>query len=157
MTLRTNAMRLLDGAKIAYEVCTYPVDESDLSAERAAEKLGRLPETVFKTLIAEGDITGFLFALLPAGTKLEPRSLAQVSGNKRVELLALKDVQTVTGYLRGGVSVLGAKKKFPVFLDNSATRWNPIAISAGKRGVQILIAPDDLIRVTGAVLADLTP
>ena len=152
---RTNAMRLLDAAKIPYEVRRYEVDESDLSAERAAVKLGIPPETVFKTLIAEGEATGYLFALLPAGTELDPKSLAKVSGNKRVELLPLKEVQAVTGYLRGAVTALGAKKKFPVYADESLTLWKTISISAGLRGVQIWLSSTDLIRVNNATLADL--
>src|SRR5579862_609359 len=153
--LKTNAVRLLDQAGIAYELRPYAVDESDLSAESVAEKIGLPPEQVFKTLICQGEATGYLFALLPAGTELDPRLLAKASGNKRVEMVALRDVQAITGYIRGGVSPLAAKKPYPVFLDETVQLWEVVSISAGMRGLQILIAPDDLIRVTTAVLANL--
>jgi Cys-tRNA(Pro)/Cys-tRNA(Cys) deacylase len=153
--LKTNAVRLLDQAGIAYELRQYEVDENDLSAESVAEKIGLPPEQVFKTLLCQGDTTGYLFALLPAGTELDPRLLAKASGNKRVELVSLRDVQAVTGYIRGGVSPLAAKKPYPVFMDETAQLWDTFSISAGMRGLQILLAPDDLIRITSAVLADL--
>jgi Cys-tRNA(Pro)/Cys-tRNA(Cys) deacylase len=153
--LKTNAVRLLEQAGIPFELRQYAVDENDLSAENVAAKIGLPPEQVFKTLIAQGDVTGYLFALLPAGTELDPRLLAKASGNKRVEMVALRDVQAVTGYLRGGVSPLAAKKPYPVFIDETALLWDVVSFSAGVRGLQILIAPDDLIRITSAHLADL--
>ncbi len=153
--MKTNAIRLLDQAGIAYELRTYAVDESDLSAESVAAKIGLPPEQVFKTLIALGDAMGHLFALLPAGTELDPRLLAKASGNKRVEMVSLRDVQAVTGYLRGGVSPLAAKRPYPVFLDETALLWDVISVSAGKRGLQILLAPDALGRVANATFADL--
>jgi Cys-tRNA(Pro)/Cys-tRNA(Cys) deacylase len=113
------------------------------------------PEAVFKTLITHGDTTGYLFALLPAGTELDPRMLATASGNKRVEMVALKDVQAATGYIRGGVSPLAARKSYPVFIDETVQLWDVVSISAGMRGLQILLTPDDLIRVTSGMLADL--
>ena len=153
--LKTNAIRLLDQAQIPYDLRPYEVDENDLSAESVADKIGLPPEQVFKTLIAQGDVTGYLFALLPAGTELDPRLLAKVSGNKRVEIVPLRDVQAVTGYIRGGVSPLAAKKAYPVFADETMQLWETISISAGMRGLQILLAPDGLIRITSATLADL--
>jgi Cys-tRNA(Pro)/Cys-tRNA(Cys) deacylase len=153
--LKTNAVRLLDQAGIAYELRQYTVDENDLSAESVADKIGLPSEQVFKTLICHGDTNGYLFALLPAGTELDPRLLAKASGNKRVEVVPLRDVQTITGYIRGGVSPLAAKKPYPVFLDETVQLWDIVSISAGLRGLQILIAPDDLIRITSAILADL--
>jgi Cys-tRNA(Pro)/Cys-tRNA(Cys) deacylase len=153
--LKTNAVRLLDQAGIPYELRPYDVDENDLSAETVAVKIGLPQEQVFKTLIAQGDVTGYLFALLPAGTELDPRLLAKASANKRVEIVPLRDVQAVTGYVRGGVSPLAAKKAYPVYLDETAQFWDTLSISAGMRGLQILLAPDDLIRITSAVLADL--
>jgi Cys-tRNA(Pro)/Cys-tRNA(Cys) deacylase len=153
--LKTNAVRLLDQAGATYELRQYAVDENDLSAENVADKIGLPPEQVFKTLLCHGDTNGYLFALLPAGTELDPRLLAKASGNKRVEVVPLRDVQAVTGYIRGGVSPLAAKKPYPVFLDETVQLWDTVSISAGMRGLQILIAPDDLIRVTSAVLADL--
>ena len=153
--LKTNAIRLLDQAQIPYDLRPYEVDENDLSAESVADKIGLPPEQVFKTLIAQGDVTGYLFALLPAGTELDPRLLAKASGNKRVEIVPLREVQAVTGYIRGGVSPLAAKKAYPVFADETMQLWETISISAGMRGLQILLAPDDLIRITSATLADL--
>jgi Cys-tRNA(Pro)/Cys-tRNA(Cys) deacylase len=153
--LKTNAVRLLDQANIAYELRQYAVDENDLSAESVAEKVGLPQEQVFKTLITQGDVTGYLFALLPAGTELDPRLLAKASGNKRVDVVLLREVQAITGYIRGGVSPLAAKKPYPVYMDETVQLWDIVSISAGVRGVQILIAPDDLIRITSATLADL--
>jgi len=153
--LKTNAVRILDQAGINYELRQYDVDETDLSAETVAVKIGLPAEQVFKTLIAEGDHTGFLFALLPAGTELDPRSLARASGNKKVELVPLRDVQAVTGYVRGGVSPLAAKKGYPVYIDETVQLWDVVSISAGIRGLQVLLAPNDLIRITDGTLADL--
>jgi Cys-tRNA(Pro)/Cys-tRNA(Cys) deacylase len=153
--IKTNAIRLLDQARIPYDLRPYDVDENDLSAESVAAKIGLPPEQVFKTLIAQGDVTGYLFALLPAGTELDPRLLAKASGNKRVEIVPLRDVQAVTGYIRGGVSPLAAKKPYPVYADETMQLWDTVSISAGMRGLQILLKPEDLIRVTGAALADL--
>lgn len=153
--LKTNAIRLVEQAGIAYELRQYEVDESDLSAETVARKIGMAPETVFKTLIALGDQTGYLFAMLPAGTELDPRLLAKASGNKRVEMVPLREVQAVTGYIRGGVSPLAAKKAYPVYIDETVELWEQIGFSAGMRGVQILLAPADLIRLTAATLAPL--
>ena len=154
-SLKTNAVRLLDQAGIRYELRPYEADESDLSAETVADKIGRPREQVFKTLITEGDRTGFLFALVPAGMELDLRRLATASGNRRVAVVPLRDVQAVTGYLRGGVSPLAAKKPYPVFADETIQLWDAVSISAGTRGLQILIAPEDLLRITAATLADL--
>jgi|SRR5579871_175794 len=153
--LKTNAVRLLDQAGIPYELRQYDVDENDLSAESVAGKVGLPQEQVFKTLIVQGDVAGYLFALLPAGTELDPRSLAKASANKRIEMAPLRDVQAVTGYIRGGVSPLAAKKPYPVFIDETVQLWEVVSISAGMRGLQILLAPEDLIRITSAHLADL--
>jgi Cys-tRNA(Pro)/Cys-tRNA(Cys) deacylase len=153
--LKTNAVRLLDQAQIRYDLRPYEVDESDLSAESVAGKIGLPLEQVFKTLLVQGDVTGYLFALLPAGTELDPRLLAKASGNKRLEIAPLRDVQAITGYIRGGVSPLATKKPYPVFADETIQLWNTVSISAGMRGLQILLAPDDLIRATSAILTDL--
>lgn len=144
--LKTNAVRLLDQAGVAYELRQYEVDETDLSAENVADKIGLPPEQVFKTLLCEGDATGYLFALLPAGTELDPRLLAKASGNKRVEMVPLRDVQAVSGYIRGGVSPLAAKKSFPVYIDETVQLWEVVSISAGTRGLQILMAPNGPLR-----------
>jgi Cys-tRNA(Pro)/Cys-tRNA(Cys) deacylase len=152
---KTNAVRALDRAGIAYELREYPIDESDLSAERAAAKLGMAPETVFKTLITHGDRSGPVMACIPAGTELDLRALGEASGNKRVEMVALKDVLELTGYIRGAVTPLAAKKPYPVFIDETVELWPIVGISGGVRGLEILLAPADLIGATGARLANI--
>ena len=152
---KTNAVRALDKAGIAYELRSYEIDESDLSAERAAAKLGMAPETVFKTLITRGDKTGPLLACIPAGTELDLRALGEVSGNKRVEMVPLKEVLDLTGYMRGAVTPLAVKKPYPVFVDETIELWPIVGISGGMRGLEILLAPADLLRLTGATLADI--
>jgi Cys-tRNA(Pro)/Cys-tRNA(Cys) deacylase len=152
---KTNAVRVLDRAGVAYELRTYAIDESNLSAERAAAKLGMAPETVFKTLITHGDRTGPMLACIPAGTELDLRALGEASGNKRVELAPLREVLDLTGYIRGAVTPLAIKKPYPVFIDETAELWPIVGISGGMRGLQILLAPADLIRVTGATSADI--
>jgi Cys-tRNA(Pro)/Cys-tRNA(Cys) deacylase len=154
-TPKTNAVRALDRASIAYELRTYDIDESDLSAERAAAKLGMAPETVFKTLITRGDRTGPVLACIPAGTELDLRALGEASGNKRVEMVPLKEVLDLTGYVRGAVTPLAAKKPYPVFIDETVELWPIVGISGGQRGFEILLAPADLIRATSAALADI--
>ena len=152
--MKTNAVRLLDREGVRYELRTYEVDESDLAAERAAEKLGMAPETVFKTIITHGDVTGPLFALAPAGTSVVPRLLAAASGNKRVEVAALKDVLELTGYIRGAVTPLAARRPYPVFIDETVELWPIVGVSGGLRGLEVLLSPADLVRVTSARLAD---
>lgn len=152
--MKTNAVRLLDREGVTYELRTYEIDESDLSAERAAEKLGMAPETVFKSIVARGDRTGPLFALVPAGAALVPKLLAEASGNKRVDVVRLKEVLDLTGYVRGAVTPLAAKRPFPVFIDETVTLWPVVGVSGGQRGLEILLAPEELIRVTAATLAD---
>jgi Cys-tRNA(Pro)/Cys-tRNA(Cys) deacylase len=152
---KTNAVRALDREGVAYELREYEIDESDLSAERAAAKLGMEPETVFKTLITRGDRTGPLLACIPAGTELDLRALGEASGNKRVEMIPLKDVLDLTGYMRGAVTPLAAKKPYPVFFDETVELWPVVGISGGMRGLEVLLAPADLIRVTSATLADI--
>jgi len=152
---KTNAVRAIEWAGVAYELRTYEIDESDLSAERAAAKLSMAPETVFKTLITRGDRTGPLLACIPAGTELDLRALGEASGNKRVELVPLKEVLDLTGYMRGAVTPLAVKKPYPVFIDETVELWPTVGISGGWRGLEILLAPADLIRVTRATLADI--
>ena len=149
---KTNAVRLLDGAGIHYELREYAVDENDLSAPHVAEAIGMPPEQVFKTLVARGDRTGVLMACIPGSMELDLKALAAASGNKKVELVAVKEVLGLTGYIRGGVSPLGTKKPYPLFLDETVELWEAIAVSAGIRGTQMLLAPADLIRVTEATL-----
>ena len=145
---KTNAVRILEQAGIAYELREYVVDEDDLSAPHVAEAIGMPPEQVFKTLVARGDRTGVVVASIPANTELDLKSLAAASGNKKVELVAVKEVLGLTGYIRGGVSPVGMRKSYPFFLDETAILWDIISVSAGVRGCQILVAPDALLRVT---------
>ncbi len=154
-TKKTNAARILDTLGITYKLKEYPVDLADLSAVHVAASVGMPVQQVFKTLVARGDKNGVLMACIPGDGELDLKALAAVSGNKRVEMVHLKEVQGLTGYIRGGCSPLGAKKEYPVYLDASARDWEVIAISAGRRGEQILLAPDDLVRAVGAVAAEL--
>jgi Cys-tRNA(Pro)/Cys-tRNA(Cys) deacylase len=148
--LKTNAVRALDAAKIAYDLAPYEVDESDLSAETVAAKIGWAPEKVYKTLAAKGDKTGVVLAVIATPQTLDLKALAAASGNKKCEMLPLAEVLPVTGYVRGGVSPIGTKKRFPVYLDESARAHARISVSAGTRGLQVLLAPGDLAKVTGA-------
>ncbi len=148
---KTNAARILDAAGIHYELREYDVDESDLSAPHVAEKIGMPPEQVFKTLVARGDRTGVLMACIPANTELDLKALAAASGNKKVELVAVKEVLGLTGYIRGGVSPVGTRKLYAFYLDETADLWDVISVSAGMRGCQMILAPDDLMRVTEGV------
>lgn len=129
----------------------YPVDLEDLSAETVAAKVGLPAEQVFKTLLLTGDKTGPLFAVVAGDAELDLKALARLSGNKSVEMVPLKEVQGLTGYVRGGVTVLGAKKPFPAFCDEEIELYDVVSISAGARGTQILVAPADYLRATGAV------
>jgi len=150
---KTNAARILDTLGISYELKTYEVDESDLSAVHVAESVGMPIEMVYKTLVCRGDKNGVLMAVIPGGGELDLKALAAASGNKRVEMVHLKEVFGLTGYIRGGCSPLGAKKDYPVYLDDSAQQQEVIAISAGKRGEQIILKPADLITAAKATLA----
>lgn len=147
---KTNAARMLDRAGIHYELREYEVDENDLSAPHVAALVGMPPEQVFKTLVARGDRTGVLLASIPANTELDLKALAAASGNKKVELVAMKEVLPLTGYIRGGVSPVGTRKPYPLYLDETADLWDIISISAGLRGCQMLIAPADLARAVDA-------
>lgn len=153
---KTNAARILDGLKIIYELRQYQVDESDLSAENVAEKIGLPLAQVFKTLVVRGDKTGVLMACIPGSAELDLKALAAASGNKKVEMVPLKDVLGLTGYIRGGVSPLGAKKNYPVYMDASAEQWPILAVSAGIRGCQMVVAPPELVRAVRAVLCRIT-
>ncbi len=145
---KTNAARLLDKAGISYELMSYEVDESDLSATTVAQKVGMAPELIYKTLITRGDKTGILVTCIPAHHELNLKLLAQVSGNKKVEVVPLREVQPLTGYIRGGVSPLGMKKKYPVFFHEDMLQKEKIAVSAGVRGMQIVASSQDLLKVT---------
>ena len=150
---KTNAARILDTLGISYELKTYEVDENDLSAVHVAESVGMPIEMVYKTLVCRGDKNGVLMAVIPGGGELDLKALAAASCNKRVEMVHLKEVFGLTGYIRGGCSPLGAKKDYPVYLDASAEQQEVIAISAGKRGEQIILKPADLITAAKATVA----
>lgn len=152
MAHKTNAARILDQSKITYELKEYIVDEADLSALNVAQKVGLPIEQVYKTLVARGDKTGVIVACIRGDHELYLKSLAALSGNKKVEVVSLKEVQPLTGYIRGGVSPIGMKKHYPVFIDLDIKNHAAIAVSAGLRGLQLFLSPIDLITVTKAQL-----
>ena len=154
--VKTNAARYLEGLGIAFEIRTYEVDNEDLSAETVARKVGLPLEQVWKTLVARGDRTGVLFAVVAADQELDPKALAAASANRRVDLVPLAEVQPLTGYVRGGVTVFGSRKAFPVFADESMTLHGVVAVSSGMRGAQILLSPDDYVRAASVRLAPIS-
>ena len=149
---KTNVMRLLDAAGVHYRTAEYEYDESDLSGRHAAEQLDLPAEQVFKTLVARGDKTGPVVFCIPVLDELDLRRAAAVSGNKKVELIHLKELLPLTGYLHGGCSPIGMKKKFPTYIDETCILFDEIAVSAGARGKQIILSPDDLISYTAATV-----
>jgi Cys-tRNA(Pro)/Cys-tRNA(Cys) deacylase len=153
---KTNAARKLDELGIRYELVHFEADPSDLSAETAADSIGMPYDQVYKTLVARGDRTGVMEVCLPAGTELDLKALASVSGDKSASLVPLKEVQPLTGYMRGGCSPLGGKKDYPVYICEDASAHDRIAINAGARGLLFILAPDDLLRATGGKLAPIT-
>ncbi len=150
---KTNAARILDGLGIGYEIKTYEVNEDDLSAVHVAQVSGLDIKMIFKTLVARGDKTGIIMAVIGGGEELDLKALAKASGNKSVEMIALKELLPLTGYVRGGCSPLGAKKNYPVYLDSRALTLEKISISAGLRGMQIILSPQDLVRAVNATTA----
>jgi Cys-tRNA(Pro)/Cys-tRNA(Cys) deacylase len=142
---KSNAVRLLDELRISYELREYEVDPDDLSAESVAAKIGLPPDQVFKTLVVKGDRNGVSMAVVPGDAELDLKALAKLSGDRRVEMVPLKDVQPLTGYIRGGVTALAAKKRFPVYVDETAILFDVISVSAGVRGTQILLNPGDYV------------
>lgn len=152
---KTNAARLLDQHKISYSLIPYEVDENDLSAIHVAEQLGEDVACVFKTLVLHGDKSGYFVCVIPGDKEVDLKKAAKCSGNKNCELIPMKDLLAVTGYIRGGCSPLGMKKNFPIFLHSSAEVHDKIYVSAGVRGLQIEITPNDLISITKATLADI--
>jgi Cys-tRNA(Pro)/Cys-tRNA(Cys) deacylase len=153
--MKTNAVRMLDALGVHYQLREYEVDPEDLAAETVAAKLGMPAEQVFKTLLARGDRNGPCFAVLPGNYELDLKAVAKLSGDRKIELVPLKEVQPLTGYIRGGVTALGAKKEFPVFVDETMELWDVISVSAGVRGVQVLLAPADYLRVTEAIVGEI--
>jgi Cys-tRNA(Pro)/Cys-tRNA(Cys) deacylase len=148
--VKTNAARLLDAQGIAYEVREYEVDPDDLMAESVAKKIGLPAEQVFKTLVARGDKNGICFAVVPGDQQLDLKALAHLTGDKKIDTVPLKEVQPLTGYIRGGVTALAAKKAYPVFADETIELFDVISVSAGMRGAQLVLAPGDYLRATGA-------
>ena len=153
---KTNAARLLDRAKIKYELIPYTVDEQNLAATHVAEQLGEDIATVFKTLILVGDRTGHLVCVVPGNHEVDLKAAARVSGNKKVEMIAMKELLPTTGYIRGGCSPIGMKKRLPTYIHSSVLEHDAIYISAGVRGLQIRIAPTDLISFVGAEVAEIS-
>lgn len=152
---KTNAARLLDRAGIVYELIPYRVDENDLAAIHVAEELNEPIGQVFKTLVLRGDRTGILVCVIPGDEEVDLKTAAQVSGNKRVDMLPMKELLAVTGYIRGGCSPVGMKREYPTFIHRSCLDYDTIYVSAGVRGLQLKVKPDDLIRFTAAALSDL--
>ena len=152
-TAKTNAVRLLDRLGVRYELREYEVDPGDLAAETVARKIGLPPEQVFKTLVARGAKHGVCLAVVPGNCELDLKALARATGDKKIDTVPLKDVEPLTGYIRGGVTALACKKPYPVFIDETAQLFDVISISAGMRGLQILIDPDDYIRAVDARVA----
>ena len=150
--MKTNAVRLLDAAKIGYELREYEVDPEDRSAETVAAKVNLPLEQVFKTLVMRGDRNGVCLAVVPGNTVVDEKALAKLTGDRRVEMVALKEVQALTGYIRGGVTALAGKRDYPVYVDETAELFDVISISAGMRGLQILVAPGDYLRITNGIV-----
>lgn len=148
--MKTNAARLLESLNIPYQLREYEVDPQALDAETVAHKIGLPPEQVFKTLVVRGDRNGVLFAVVPADAALDEKALARLAGDRKVELVPLKEVQALTGYIRGGVTALAAKKSYPVYVDETAELFDTISVSAGARGAQLLVAPKDYLLATDA-------
>lgn len=150
--MKTNAARRLDELAIRYELREYDVDPNALDAETVARKIGLPPEQVFKTLVARGDRNGVCLAVVPGNAELDEKALARLSGDRKTELVALKEVQPLTGYIRGGVTALAGKRDYPVFADETIELFDVIAVSAGARGTQILLAPADYLAATRAAV-----
>lgn len=150
---KTNAARLLDKAGVSYKLIPYEFDENDLAAQHVADSLGQDIARVFKTLVLHGDRTGHVVCVVPGNAEVDLKALAKASGNKKVEMIPMKDLLSVTGYIRGGCSPVGMKKRFPTYFHTTALNFDTIYVSAGVRGLQIEIAPADLIGFVGATVA----
>jgi len=150
---KTNAARLLDQMGIHYELRQYEVDPDDLAAETVAAKIGLPPEEVFKTLVARGDRSGICMAVIPGDQELNLKALATAAGERKIQLVPVKELQSLTGYIRGGVTALAAKRAFPVYVDETIELFDVVSVSAGIRGLQILIAPADYLRASNGQIA----
>ena len=153
--VKTNVMRLLDAANISYESTEYEVDEKDLSGSHAADMMGADHDTIFKTLVLKGEKTGYLVCCIPVDEELDLKKVAKAAHDKKVEMIPMKDLLPLTGYIRGGCSPIGMKKKFPLYIEETAILFEKIAVSAGQRGVQILLSPNDLCAYTEGSFAPL--
>ena len=155
MSSKTNAVRLLESKQIPFELKQYEVDETDLSAEHVAESMGIEPERIFKTLVLVNSEKQYLVAIIPGNAHLDLKKLASISNSKKCEMIPMKDIFNVTGYIRGGCSPIGMKKLFPTYIEETAELFDTIVVSAGKRGLQIVIDPKDLSEMVDANFADL--
>lgn len=156
MSAKTNAARLLDQLGIHYELREYEVDLNDLAAETVAAKIGLPPEQVFKTLVARGERNGVCMAVIPGDQELDLKALAAAASERKIQLVPVKELQALTGYIRGGVTALASKHEFPVYVDELIELFDLISISAGLRGLQILLAPADYLRATKGTIAALS-
>ena len=154
-TEKTNVMRLLEAAGIPFETGTYEVDENDLSGSHAADLMGADHDTMYKTLVLKGEKNGYLVCCLPVDEELDLKKTAKAAGEKKVEMIHVKDMLSVTGYIRGGCSPIGMKKKFPTYIEEAAQLYDKITISAGKRGVQVTLSPEAVKEYTNGVFAPL--
>jgi len=154
--MKTNAARLLESLGIPFELLEYEVDPEDLSAISVARKIGMPPEQVFKTLLTTGGPGSYIFGVIPGDAELDFKKLARAAGLRKAEMVPLKDVQPLTGYIRGGVTVFGAKKAYPAFVDETALLFDRISVSAGTRGTQVVLTPEDYLRAAEGQTADLT-
>lgn len=152
---KTNAARLLDKARIPYKLIPYEFDENDLAAQHVADSLGQDIARVFKTLVLHGDRTGHIVCVVPGNAEVDLKALAKASGNKKVEMIAMKELLPLTGYIRGGCTPIGMKKPYPTWIHHTATNFPFIYISAGQRGLQLKLNPDDLMNAFGIISADL--
>lgn len=153
---KTNAMRRLDAAKISYRVMEYTVDENNLSGTHIADQIGLPYGQVFKTLVAKGDKTGPVVFCIPCDGEIDLKKAAALTGNKKIEMIHVKDLLALTGYIRGGVSPIGMKKKFPTYIDESCLSWDEITVSSGQRGAQLLLSTAALVKFTEASPSALT-
>jgi len=153
MTQKTNAVRLLDQLGIPYELRAYEVDPNDLTAESVAEKVGLPPEQVFKTLVARGDRNGICLAVVPGDSELDLKALATAAGDRKIQLVPMKELLGLTGYIRGGVTAFAGKKDYPVYVDETIELFDVVSVSAGTRGLQIFLKPDDYLKVTNGKIA----
>jgi Cys-tRNA(Pro)/Cys-tRNA(Cys) deacylase len=154
--VKTNGARFLDGLGIGYSLREYEVDPEDLTAVTVAKKIGMPIEQVFKTLLTTDSAGGYFFAVIPGDAELDFKKLARAAGVRKAEMVSLKDVQPLTGYIRGGVTVFGVKKAYPVFADETIELFDEISVSAGIRGTQLILAPADYLRAAEATVSDLT-